>query len=131
MIPLLGVLGLAGFVGAYEMADRMTRHTRHTMRIAVWIIAAGCLAAVARVQWPAAGDWALLLLLLGCGLYRFADRRKGVLDEPGTAGGGGGAGHQSNRCGGGCAVAGHAPDHAVGGVVPVEGGGADAVRSRP
>lgn len=128
MMAALGLLGLAGFVGAYEMADRMTRRTRHTMRIAVWLIAAGCLAAVARVRWPAAGDWALLLLLLGCGLYRFADRRKGVLDEP-VSSRVGGAGDREPSVACGCPADDRAQAGDAGGsVVAVAGGGADDVR---
>lgn len=117
MSMLLACLGLSGFVGAYEMADRMTRRTRHVIRIAVVLIAAGCLASMARLQWAEASDWALLLILLGCGLFRYADRRKGPLDDAGNPVGVGASRTQPPchcKCSADC---GAAPDHAVGGVV--------------
>lgn len=78
MTVLLACAGLAGFVLSYEMADRMTRATRHRMRLAMLLIAAGCLGAVARLRWPGLTEWALLLLAAGWVAFLVFDRRGGA-----------------------------------------------------
>lgn len=67
---LVLILSLAGLVGCYDIARRMSIHTRHGMRLAVIVIGIGCVAVMAGER-----DIALLLLLIGCGLYRVFDLR--------------------------------------------------------
>lgn len=72
---LLIVLATAGMLGCYEIADRMRVATRHSMRAAVLVIGAGCIVTIGAAFFPWLGEPAIILLLTGCGLYRFFDER--------------------------------------------------------
>lgn len=65
------VLGFAGLLGCYDIARRMSWKTRHGMRAAIILIGAGCVLAMLSEY-----QWGLLAMLIGCGLYRFFDKRE-------------------------------------------------------
>lgn len=69
------LLGIAGLLGCYDIARRMTLRTRHGMRLAVITIGVACVLAIGAVSFPDLEPAALLLLLIGCGLYRLFDKR--------------------------------------------------------
>lgn len=68
---LILTLALAALVGCYDIAWRASLRTRHSMRLAVIVIGVGCVVAMFGEY-----DWALVVILTGCGLYRIFDRRE-------------------------------------------------------
>jgi len=70
MTYVMIALGFAGLVGCYELATRMSWRTRHGIRLAVIVIGAGCTLVMLGED-----RYALLALLVGCGLYRVCDTR--------------------------------------------------------
>lgn len=114
---VLATLGLAGFVLSYEMAEKMSGATRHRVRLAMLLLAAGCLGVVARLEWPQVTDWALLLLAAGWVAFLLVDRRQGVPHVAGAARAVGAAAARPSRPGAPPPDAGAAPGDDLAGVV--------------
>lgn len=70
MTALLFALGVSGLIGCYDVATRMDRRTQHGVRAGVIVIGLGCIACMA--GWR---DGALILVLVGMGLFRAFDKR--------------------------------------------------------
>jgi hypothetical protein len=63
-------LALSGLAGCYDIATRMDYKTNHGIRFGVILIGLGCITAMAQRH-----AVALVLILLGLGLFRFFDKR--------------------------------------------------------
>ncbi len=112
------VVGLAlfGVVGCYDIAMRMSLKTRNGMRFAVIVIGMGCVLAMLNEH-----EAALIVLLIGCGMYRFFDARtEGWRHARVIVGGLHPVATEPNQRAGNDDEPASAPCHAVGGALPVQ-----------